>query len=84
MKRVFCWAPPQHLERKKKKMDKDKKSVVDLMITVYENMNKHMALMSGMGEEETEAKTAESRPAMQYYMSAIYDKLDENDLFKTE
>ena len=54
------------------------------MIAVYENMNKHMALMSGMTEEETEAKTVESKPAMQYFMSTIYDKLDENDILKSE
>jgi hypothetical protein len=65
-------------------MNKDKESVVNLMIAVYENMNKHMALMSGMTEEETEAKTVESKPAMQYFMSTIYDKLDENDILKSE
>lgn len=65
-------------------MNKDKQSVVNLMVAVYENVNKYMASMSGMSEEEAESKTAEARPAMQYFMSAIYDKLDENDLLKTE
>lgn len=65
-------------------MNKDKKSVVDLMVSVYENMNKYMALMSGMSEEEAERKTLEAKPSMQYYMSTIYDKLEENDLLKTE
>jgi len=41
-------------------------------------------MMSGMTEEETEQKTTEARPAMQYFMSAIYDKLDENDILKSE
>ena len=54
------------------------------MVAIYENANKYMCLMSGMTEEETEKRTIESRPAMQYFMSAIYDKLDENDLLKTE
>ena len=54
------------------------------MVAVYENANKYMAIMSGMSEEETEQKTVEARPAMQYFMSAIYDKLDENDILKSE
>ena len=54
------------------------------MIAVYENANKYMAQMSGMNEEEIEKKTEESRPTMNYFFSAIYDKLDENDLLKTE
>lgn len=65
-------------------MNKDKESVVNLMVAVYENANKYMAMMSGMTEEETEQKTTEARPAMQYFMSAIYDKLDENDILKSE
>lgn len=65
-------------------MNKDKDSVVNLMVAVYENANKYMAMMSGMSEEETEQKTNEARPAMQYFMSAIYDKLDENDILKSE
>ena len=76
----FCWDPPQHLERKMKRMNKDKESVVELMVAVYESINTKMALMSGMSEEEIEAKTNEANPAMIYYMSEIYNKLDENDI----
>jgi hypothetical protein len=80
MKMDFCWDPPQHLERKMKRMNKDKESVVELMVAVYESINTKMALMSGMSEEEIEAKTNEANPAMIYYMSEIYNKLDENDI----
>jgi len=76
----FCWDLPQHLERKMKRMNKDKDSVVELMVAVYESVNTKMALMSGMTEEEVEAKTNEARPAMIYFMSEIYNKLDENDI----
>lgn len=76
----FCWDPPQHLERKMKRMNKDKDSVVELMVAVYESVNTKMALMSGMTEEEVESKTNEARPAMVYFMSEIYNKLDENDI----
>jgi len=65
-------------------MNKDKNSVVELMTTVYEAMNTRMALMSGMSEEETEEKTTQSRPAITYYMSEIYDRLEQNDLLKYE
>jgi len=77
---VFCWDLPQHLERKMKRMNKDKDSVVELMVAVYESVNTKMALMSGMTEEEVELKTNEARPAMVYFMSEIYNKLDENDI----
>jgi hypothetical protein len=77
---VFCWDLPQHLERKMKRMNKDKESVVELMVAVYESINTKMALMSGMSEEEIEEKTKEANPAMIYYMSEIYNKLDENDI----
>ena len=63
-----------------KRMNKDKESVVELMVTVYETINTKMALMSGMTEEEVESKTNEARPAMVYFMSEIYNKLDENDI----
>jgi len=63
-----------------KRMNKDKDSVVELMVAVYESVNTKMALMSGMTEEEVESKTNEARPAMVYFMSEIYNKLDENDI----
>jgi hypothetical protein len=63
-----------------KRMNKDKDSVVELMVAVYESVNTKMALMSGMTEEEVESKTNEARPAMTYFMSEIYNKLDENDI----
>jgi len=84
MKTDFCWDPPQHLERKMKRMNKDKESVVELMMSVYEAVNTRMALMSGMSEEEVEEKTTQARPSMTYYMSEIYDKLEQNDILITE
>lgn len=81
---VFCWDPPQHLERKTEKMNKDKESVVELMVAVYESINTKMALMSGMSEEEVESKTKEAHPAMIYFMSEIYNKLDENDILSQQ
>lgn len=80
----FCWDLPQHLERKMKIMNKDKESVVQLMVAVYESINTKMALMSGMSEEEVETKTKEANPAMVYFMSEIYNKLDENDILAHE
>ncbi len=84
MKMDFCWDLPQHLERKMKIMNKDKESVVQLMVAVYESINTKMALMSGMSEEEVETKTKEANPAMVYFMSEIYNKLDENDILAHE
>jgi len=67
-----------------KRMNKDKESVVELMMSVYEAVNTRMALMSGMSEEEVEEKTTQARPSMTYYMSEIYDKLEQNDILITE
>lgn len=53
---------------------------MQLMVAVYESINTKMALMSGMSEEEVETKTKEANPAMVYFMSEIYNKLDENDI----
>ena len=65
-------------------MNKDKESVVNLMVAVFENTNKYMASMSGMSEEDINKSIEAAHSGMIYYMSAIYDKLDENDLLKTE
>jgi predicted phosphoadenosine phosphosulfate sulfurtransferase len=65
-------------------MQKDKESVVQLMIRVFENANRFMAVGSGMTEEEAEKAIEQARPSMIYFMSAIYDKLEENDLLKSE
>jgi hypothetical protein len=40
--------------------------------------------MSGMSEEEVESKTKEAHPAMIYFMSEIYNKLDENDILSQQ
>ncbi|MGA1046812.1 MAG: hypothetical protein ACO3UU_02290 [Minisyncoccia bacterium] len=65
-------------------MEKSKESIVDLMVKVFENTNRYMASMSGMAEEEIEKSIGDAHAGMVYYMSAIYDKLDENDLLKLE
>lgn len=65
-------------------MNKDKESVVQLMVKVFENTNRYMASMSGMSEDEVEKSINDAHAGMIYYMAAVYDKLDENDLLKTE
>lgn len=65
-------------------MQKDKESVVELMVRVFENANRFMAIGSGMTEEEADQRIEQAHPSMIYFMSAIYDKLDENDLLKSE
>lgn len=63
-------------------MEKNKESIVNLMVKVFESTNRYMATMSGMPEEEIEKSIEAAHAGMTYYMSAIYDKLDENDLIK--
>lgn len=64
-------------------MEKTKEAVVDLMVRVFENTNKYMASMGGMEESQIDKAIEEAHSGMIYYMAAIYDKLDENDLLKT-
>jgi hypothetical protein len=61
-------------------MEKTKEAVVDLMVRVFENTNRQMAAMSGMSEDQIDKAISESHAGMVYYMSAIFDKLDENDI----
>jgi len=42
-----------------------------------------MASMGGMEESQIDKAIEEAHSGMIYYMAAIYDKLDENDLLKT-
>lgn len=65
-------------------MQKDRDSVLNLMTEVYQQGNRIMCLQSGMTSEETEEKLEQSRPAVAYLLSMIYDKLDENDILVVE
>ena len=65
-------------------MQKDKESVVELMVRVFENANRFMAIGSGMTEEEADKNIEQARPSMIYFMSAIYDKLEENDIIVSQ
>lgn len=65
-------------------MNNDKESVVQLMVKVFEATNRYMALMSGMSEEDAEKAIESAHAGMIYYMAAVYDKLEENNLLKTE
>jgi hypothetical protein len=65
-------------------MNKDRDSVIELMTNVYQNGNTMMCLQAGMTAEDTTEKVTQSRPAVQYLMSAIFDKLDENNILVEE
>lgn len=65
-------------------MNKDKESVVQLMVKVFESTNRYMASMSGMSEEDVEKAINDAHAGMIYYMAAVYDKLEENNLLQTE
>lgn len=61
-------------------MNKDRDSVLNLMVEVYQNGNRMMCLQSGMNPEDTEKALEQSRPAVSYLLEKIYDKLDENNI----
>lgn len=52
------------------------------MVRVFENTNRQMAAMSGMSEEDIDKSISEAHAGMVYYMSTVFDKLEDNDFIK--
>lgn len=63
-------------------MEKTRESAIDLMVRVFENTNRQMAAMSGMSEEDIDKSISEAHAGMVYYMSTVFDKLEDNDFIK--
>lgn len=61
-------------------MNKDE--AVALMVKTFNEMNKNMAVMSGMAEEEADKFIEQSTPSIEHALIAVYDALLENGAVK--
>ncbi len=52
------------------------------MVEVFSEINKSMALASGMEEEEVNKFIEQSNPSIQHALTAVYDVLLEKELLK--
>ena len=61
-------------------MDNSKESVVNLMLQVFNQLNRMASLQGGTSPEDTEKMIEQSQPSLNYILGMVYDKLDENNL----
>lgn len=60
----------------------DREQTIELMVEVFNEINKSMALASGMEEEEVNKFIEQSTPSIQHALTAVYDVLLEKELLK--
>lgn len=60
----------------------DREQTIELMVEVFNEINKSMALASGMEEEEVNKFIEQSNPSIQHALTAVYDVLLEKELLK--
>jgi hypothetical protein len=60
----------------------DREQTIELMVEVFSEINKSMALASGMEEEEVNKFIEQSNPSIQHALAAVYDVLLEKELLK--
>jgi len=60
----------------------DREQTIELMVEVFSEINKSMALASGMEEEEVNKFIEQSNPSIQHALTAVYDVLVEKELLK--
>jgi len=59
-----------------------KEEIIALMVETFSEVNKNMALMSGMPEDEVEKFTEQSKPSIEHTLTTVYDVLAEKELIK--
>lgn len=59
-----------------------KEEVVEIMVNTFSEINKSMALMSGMAEEEADKFIEQSRPSIEHTLTSVYDVLVEKNIIK--
>ncbi len=60
----------------------NREEVIDLMVDVFSEINKSMALASGMEEAEVNKFIEQSTPSIHNALSAVYDVLLEKEIVK--
>ncbi len=60
----------------------NKEEAIAVMLETFIEINKSMALMSGMPEEEVEKFIEQSTPSIEHSLTAVYEAMAERDLIK--
>jgi hypothetical protein len=60
----------------------NREEIIDLMVEVFSEINKSMALASGMEETEVNNFMEQSTPSIHHALTAVYDVLAEKELVK--
>ena len=60
----------------------NREEIIDLMTEVFSEINKSMALASGMEEAEVDKFIEQSTPSINHALGAVYDVLLEKELVK--
>lgn len=59
-----------------------KEEAIAVMVETFIEINKSMALMSGMGEEEVAKFIEQSTPSIEHALTGVYEVMVEKDLVK--
>jgi hypothetical protein len=59
-----------------------KEEVIAIMVATFNEINKNMAVMSGMAEEEADKFIEQSRPSIEHTLTSVYDVLVEKQIIK--
>lgn len=59
-----------------------KEEVVAIMVETFCEVNKSMALMSGMAEEEVAKFIEQSTPSIEHALTAVYEAMVQKDIIK--
>lgn len=60
----------------------NKEEVIAVMVETFVEINKSMALMSGMSEDEVAKFIEQSTPSIEHSLTAVYEALAEKDMIK--
>lgn len=59
-----------------------KEEAIALMTETFCEINKSMALMSGMAEEEANNFIEQSKPSIEHSLTAVYEAMVQKDIIK--
>lgn len=59
-----------------------KEEIIAVMVETFCEVNKNMALMSGMAEEEANNFIEQSKPSIEHTLTTVYDVLVEKQVIK--
>ena len=58
----------------------NKEEIVSIMTDTFCEVNKNMAIMSGMAEDEANKFIEQSKPSIEHALISVYDALDSKNI----